>query len=61
MKNHKMVNGEKIFLTENEELELVKSRKIFINNVNVDNEVTKEQLLLELQTLTAKINALKNN
>lgn len=58
MKNHKMVNGEKIFLTDNEEIELVKSRKTFINNVNANDEITKEQLLAELQTLTAKINAL---
>ena len=56
MYTHKMVNGERVDLTPEEIAELEARDAAYVEPVKP--APTKEQLLAELQALTAKINAL---
>lgn len=57
MHTHKIVNGERVDLTPEEIADLESHYAAYVPP-NQTPSPTKEQLLLELQSLTAKINAL---
>ena len=57
MYTHKMVNGERVDLTPEEIAELETRDKAYVP-LTAPTTPTKEQLLVELQNLTSKINAL---
>ena len=56
MYTHKMVNGERVDLTAQEIAEIEEQAALYVPPT--PPAPTKEQLLAELQALTAKINAL---
>ena len=57
MYTHKMVNGERVDLTAQEIAELETNAATYV--APIKPTPTKEELLAELQALTAKINALE--